>query len=120
MLQKEIDMQILIQWVITALLFLVISKFGIGVRIESFASALLAALLFGLLNLVVKPLLILLTLPLTILTFGIFYFIINALIFGLAASLVPGFYLEGGFFTALIGSLCLSFLQLIVQRVFSR
>lgn len=53
----------------------------------------MAALLFGVLNLIVKPLLFILTLPLTILTFGLFYFVVNALIFALAAALVPGFQL---------------------------
>jgi putative membrane protein len=113
-------MRALTQWIVTALLFLVIGHLGIGVGIESFASALFAALLFGLLNLLVKPLLVILTLPLTVLTFGIFYFVINALIFALAAALVPGFHLQNGFLTALAGSLCLSFLQLMVQVVFQR
>jgi len=112
-------MQILIQWLITALLFLVIDKLGIGVSIDSFRTALLAALLFGFLSLVVKPLLVILTLPLTILSFGIFYFVINALIFALAASLVPGFQLHNGFITAIVGSLCLSFLQLMVRIIFN-
>lgn len=118
--EEERGVYILVQWITTALLFLVIGKLGIGVRVESFASALLAALLFGVLNLVVKPILLILTLPLTILTFGIFYFIINALIFALAAALVPGFSLQQGFLTAIAGSLCLSILQVLVQLIFSR
>ena len=113
-------MQILIQWVMTALLFLVIDRLQIGVRIENFRTALLAALLFGVLNLIVKPLLLILTLPLTILTFGLFYFVVNALIFALAAALVPGFQLANGFLTAIAGSLCLSFLLLLVELVFAR
>lgn len=113
-------MQILIQCLMTTLLFLVIDRLQIGVRIECFRTALLATLLFGVLNFIIKPVLLLLTLPLTILTFGHFYFVVNALIFAVAAALVPGFQLAEGFLTAIAGALCLSFLLLLVELVFAR
>ena len=75
-----------------------------GVQVSSFGAALIAALVLGLVNAVIRPLLVILTLPVTLLTLGLFLFVINALMFWLAASVVGGFAVNG-FVGALIGSL---------------
>lgn len=110
---------LLLNWLLTAALFIVISKLPFGVRVDSFGVALVAALVFGALNAFLKPVLTLLTLPLTIVTLGLFLFILNAAMFALAAALVPGFRLTHGFWSALAGSVALTVLSWIVGLVFS-
>ena len=94
-----------------------------GVSITSFGAALIAALVLGLLNTIVRPLLVLLTLPVTVLTLGLFLFVINALMFWAAASLLAGFNVAG-FAAALIGSLiyslCGMVIDVAVERLFNR
>jgi putative membrane protein len=107
---------LLVHLVVTALLLLAVARFVKGVEIDGFGTALLAALVFGLVNGCVRPLMILLTLPLTVLTFGLFLFVVNALMFRLAAALVPGFTVRG-FGPALLGSLLLSLLNLGVAAL---
>jgi putative membrane protein len=85
-----------------------------GVRVNSIMTALLVALVLGLLNIFVKPLLVLFTLPATIFTLGLFLLVINAIIIMLCAELVPGFKV-GGFWYALLFSLILSFCQSLVS-----
>ena len=104
---------LLLHLLVTAALLLVVARVVKGVAIEGFGTALLAALAFGFVNACVRPLMILLTLPLTILTFGLFLFVVNALAFRLAAALVPGFTVDG-FGPALLGSIVLSLLNLAV------
>jgi putative membrane protein len=102
---------LLVHLVLTAVLLLLVARFLRGVSVEGFGTALMAALVFGLVNAVIRPLMVLLTLPLTILTFGLFLFVVNALMFRLAAALVGGFNVSG-FGPALLGSLLLSLLNL--------
>ena len=90
-----------------------------GVTVTSFTSALIAAAVLGLLNAVVRPILVLLTLPVTVITLGLFLFVINALMFWVAASLLTGFEVSG-FVAALIGSLIYSVLQLAIDFVLER
>ncbi len=94
-----------------------------GVEVKAFSSALIAALVIGLLNTLLRPLLILLTLPVTVLTLGLFLFVINALMFWAAAGMLEGFHVNG-FTAALIGSLIYSVLGIIIdsalQRLFAR
>jgi putative membrane protein len=99
---------ILITWLVTTISFLIISRLPIGVEIDTFRKAAISAAVFGILNALLKPILGLLTFPLIFLTFGLFLFVLNAAIFGLAAWLVTGFRLRWGFWSALIGSLALS------------
>ena len=87
--------------------------------VTSFTSALIAAAVLGLLNAVVRPILVLLTLPVTVITLGLFLFVINALMFWVAASLLTGFEVSG-FVAALIGSLIYSVLQLAIDFVLER
>lgn len=100
-------MQIIIKILITAGALLLVSYFVPGIEVASFYTAIIVALVLGLLNIFVKPLLVLLTLPVTILTLGLFLFVINALIFMFAASFIEGFEVAG-FVTALIGSFLVS------------
>lgn len=109
-------MSLLVHLVVTALLLLAVARFVSGVSIDGFGTALLAALVFGIVNACVRPLMILLTLPLTILTFGLFLFVVNALMFRLAAAIVPGFNVTG-FGPALLGSIVLSLLNVLVAFV---
>lgn len=78
-----------------------------GVRLESFLAALATALLIAFLNNIVKPILIILTIPVTLLTFGLFLLVINAAIIMIASGLIPGFYVDG-FWYALLFSIILS------------
>jgi len=96
---------------LTAALLLLVANLVKGVMIEGWGSAFIAALVLGLVNAFVKPVLVLLTLPLTVLTLGLFYFVVNALVLWLVAALVPGFRVKG-FGAALLGSLVLTLLNL--------
>ena len=111
---------LLLNWVLSALLFILLTKLPFGIQIDSFGTALFAALVFGILNTVVKPVLTILTLPLTIVTLGLFLLVVNAAVFALAAALVPGFHLRNGFWSALWGSLSLTILSSLVHLFFSR
>jgi putative membrane protein len=90
-----------------------------GVVVTSFTGALIAAAVLGVLNTVLRPLLVLLTLPVTVVTLGLFMFVINALMFWAAASLVSGLSVNG-FWAALIGSVIYSLLQLAIDFVLER
>ena len=81
----------ILHWLVTAIALGVASRLVPGVRIDSGSVLVVAALVLGFVNAVVRPLLVLLTLPLTILTLGLFYLIVNGIAFGIAAALVPGF-----------------------------
>jgi putative membrane protein len=109
---------ILVSWVLSAVLFLVLSKLPIGVRVDGFPTALLVALVFGLLNSTLWWVLQILALPITVLSLGLFYFVVNGFVFWMAASLVPGMRLEHGFWSAILGSVVLSVLNGIVHFVF--
>lgn len=82
---------ILVTWLVTALSFLIISKLPIGVEVDSFGKALISAAVIGILNALLLPILSFFTLPFIILTIGLFFFVLNAIIFGIAAYLVNGF-----------------------------
>lgn len=111
---------ILITWLVTAVSLFIISKVPIGVEIDSFNKALISAAVFGLLNAFVRPLLAILSLPITFITFGLFTIILNAIIFGLAAYLVRGFWLRYGIWSALLGSLALTFVNSILFQVLAQ
>lgn len=112
-------MDLLITWLITAISLLIIAQLPIGVEVDNFGKALVAAIVFGVLNALVRPILVFFSIPLTILTLGLFLLIINAIIFGLAAALVSGFRLRYGFWSALFGSICLSFVNGVLSQVVS-
>lgn len=84
-----------------------------GVRLSSVPALLVAALVLGFLNAVLKPVLVLMTLPLTILSLGVFYFVLNAIVFALGSTLVPGFDVDG-FGWAFLGALVMSLLSTLL------
>ena len=108
---------LLIACLVTAISLLIISKLPTGVEIDSFGKALISAVVFGILNALLKPILDVLALPLTILTLGVFAVVVNAIIFGLAAALVTGFRLRWGFWSALIGAIALGFVNSLIYKV---
>ncbi|WP_424094299.1 phage holin family protein [Moorena producens] len=108
---------LLIACLVTAISLLIISKLPTGVEIDSFEKALVSAVVFGILNALLKPILDVLALPLTILTLGVFAVVVNAIIFGLAAALVTGFRLRWGFWSALIGAIALGFVNSLIYKV---
>lgn len=100
-------MKIIAHVLITALSLLLVAAVVPGIEVSNIYIAIVAALILGLLNLVVKPVLVLLTLPITIVTLGLFMFVINALLFWFAASFIEGFSVSG-FIPALLGSIIVS------------
>ena len=103
----------LLAWATTSLALWAASHIFAGLRFDSTSSMFVSALLLGLANAVVKPLLIVLTLPLTLLTFGLFILVINALMLLLVSKLVKGFRLSG-FWTAFFASLFISILSIAI------
>ncbi|MBD2629365.1 phage holin family protein [Trichormus variabilis] len=108
---------LIITWLVTAISFLIISRLPIGVEIDNFGKALITAAVFGILNALLLPILTFFTLPFIILTLGLFFFVLNSIIFGLSAALVPGFSLRYGFWSALLGSLALAIINSILLRL---
>lgn len=106
---------IVLKVLITAGALLLVAHFIPGIAIDSFTVAVVAAVVLGALNLTVKPVLTILTLPITIITFGLFAFVLNAFMFALAAYILPGFEVAG-FIPALIGSFIVTFVSTIVYR----
>lgn len=111
-------MFILLRWLLSALSVLAVAYIVPGVHVASFWSALVAALVIGLVNALVRPILLLLTLPVNILTLGLFTFVINALMFWLASSIVKGFDVTG-FAAAFWGALVYWLVSWIVNGLFS-
>ena len=107
-------MRIILKWLLSAVALLAVAYLYKGVQVNSFGSALIAAAVIGLLNMVVRPVLVVLTLPVTIVTLGLFLFVINALLFWAASGLLAGFHVDG-FVAALIGSLIYSLLGLVIE-----
>jgi putative membrane protein len=116
-------MKLIIRWLLLAAGLLLVAHLYSGVQVASFGEAMIAAFVIGLFNTLVRPLLVLLTLPVTLLTLGLFLFVINALMFWWAASLFAGFSVTG-FGAALIGSLiyslCCMVIDVAMERMFSR
>ena len=112
-------MKILIRWLLLAGALLLVAHLYPGVVVKSFTSALIAALVLGLLNTLLRPILVLLTLPVTVLTLGLFLFIINAVMFWMAASVLDGLAVTG-FAAALIGSLIYSLCGMVIDVVVER
>jgi putative membrane protein len=113
--------KVLIRWLLLAGALLLVAHLYPGVIVKSFTSALIAAFVLGLLNTLLRPVLVLLTLPVTVLSLGLFLFIINALMFWMAATVLDGLAVTG-FAAALIGSLiyslCGMVIDVVVERVF--
>ncbi|MGZ4975695.1 MAG: phage holin family protein [Methylobacter sp.] len=100
--------------ILSAGLLLLMAHLVRGVQVEGWGSALIGAIVLGLVNAVVRPVMVFLTLPLTVISFGLFLLVINALMLLLMAALVPGIRVQG-FWPALVGSLVLTLLNVVVE-----
>ena len=109
--------EILIHLVVTAALILLVAQFVSGIEVEGWGSAFFGAIVLGLVNGLIRPVMVVLTLPLTVVTLGLFLLVVNALMLWLSASLVPGIRVQG-FGAALVGSVLLCVLNLAVVLVF--
>lgn len=105
---------ILIRWLLLTISIILTSYLVEGIYVASFFSALFAALVLGILNALFRPLLIVITLPINILTLGLFTFVINALLLKMVSGVVPGFYVHG-FWSAVFGSLIISLVSWLLS-----
>lgn len=121
-LQEEVkplkinNMKLLINWFISALVIFSAAYLLEGVKVESFATALVVALVLGIINAVLKPVLILLTLPINIITLGLFTLVINAVLIMLTTYIVPGFTIAN-FWWAILFGLILSLINSLLHKV---
>ncbi len=109
-------MNVIVRWLIYALLIIFVSWIIPGIEVDNFLSAMFVCIILALVNAFIKPLLQIITLPVTILTMGLFTLVINALMFMLAGWITPGFEVEG-FLSAFLGSLLLSLFSIGVNRI---
>lgn len=105
----------LLTWLLTALAFIITSRVIPGIVITNFPAALVAVVVMGLVNAIVRPIIVLMTLPLTILSLGLFLLVINAISLWLVAYLTPGFDVNG-FVPALLGSIVLSLVSGLLNQ----
>ena len=103
-------MHLLLRWIINAAALMLLPYVITAIRVDSFVTALIAALFIGLINAVIRPLAILITLPVNILTLGLFTLVINALLFWFVGSVVSGF-VVAGFWAAFFGALLYSIIS---------
>ncbi|MCK9201754.1 MAG: phage holin family protein [Gallionella sp.] len=94
-------MRLLLIWILNALALLTVANFVPGIHLDGFADAMIAAFFLGLVNTLIRPLLLLLTLPVTLLTLGLFIFVINGLLFWFVGSVLKGFIVDGFWFGVL-------------------
>jgi putative membrane protein len=107
-------MKFILKWLLAACALLMVAYLCPGVQVQSFGSAMIAAAVVGIFYTLLRPLLVILTLPVTLVTLGLFLFVINALLFWAAAAMLDGFDVTG-FWAALLGSLIYSLLMLVVE-----
>lgn len=113
-------LKLISKWLLSAAALLFVAYVYGGVEVRSFPAALLAAFVIGLLNAVVRPVLVVLTLPVTVITLGLFLFVINALVFWLAATVLGDSFQVHGFWAALVGSLIYTVLGMIIESALER
>ena len=113
-------MKLLLKWLLSAAALQCVAYLYSGVEVRSFGAALIAALLIGLCNAIVRPVLVVLTLPVTIVTLGLFIFVINALMFWAASGIAGSGFQVHGFWAALIGSVLYSIINLVIESLTSR
>ncbi len=109
--------QFALHLVVTAALLSVVGYMVSGIEVEDGAAAVIGALVLGFVNAFIRPILVMLTLPITFLTLGLFVWVVNALMLKLTAAFVPGFKVKG-FWAAMVGSLFLGILNLAVSALF--
>ena len=109
-------MKLLLVWLINAVALIAVAYLMPGVAVASFTTALVAALILGLINAVVRPVLVLLTLPVTIVTLGLFIFVLNGLLFWMVGSWIEGFVVEG-FWSGVFGAIVFSLISWILSAL---
>lgn len=109
-------MTLLLVWILNAVALLIVAYLLPGINVASFGAALIAALVLGLLNTLVKPVLVLLTLPITVVTLGLFLLVLNALVFWFAGTILKGFQVSG-FWWALAGAIVYSLISGLLSRL---
>ena len=110
-------MRLLLNWVLSAVAVWIVAQFGIGITVRGLTAALIAALVIGFINATIGFVLKIVTFPLTLLTLGLFWFVINALMLELASALLsPGFHVSG-FLAAVIGAIVLSLVNLLLKAI---
>lgn len=112
-------MKLILRWLLLSAALLLVSQWDTGIQVKNFGAAMLAALVLGMLNAFVRPLLVLLTLPVTVLTLGLFLFVINAVMFQLASGLLDDFHVSS-FWHALLGSVLYSLWSLVIDQALER
>lgn len=108
-------MKLITRLLLTALVLLIVAEYIPGIEVDGFYSAVIAAVILGLLNGIVRPILLILTFPITIITLGLFVFVINASLFWFAATFIDGFEVAG-FWYALLGSLIVSAASTLLNK----
>ncbi|PZR56736.1 MAG: hypothetical protein DLM50_07860 [Candidatus Meridianibacter frigidus] len=111
-------MHLLIRLIINAIVFYLIARYLPGFHIVSFTAAIVAAVIFGLVNAIIRPIVLLITLPINIITIGLFTIIVNALMFWLTAWISPGFKIDG-FRYALEGAIIMMIVSFILSQMFT-
>ena len=109
-------MRLLLNWVLSAVAVWIMAQVVPGIHVNGAVAALIAALAIGFINATIGFLLKILTFPLTLLTLGLFWFVINALMLELASAVVPGFQVRG-FFAAFVGAIVLSLVNLLLKAI---
>ena len=109
-------MRLLLTWLVNAVALFALPYLFTGIKVPSFTAALVAALILGLVNTLIRPILVVLTLPVTILTLGLFIFILNGLLFWLVGSLDLGFRVDG-FWTAVLGAIVYSVISWVLSAL---
>ncbi len=110
-------MRMLLNWVLSAVAVWIVAQLGIGISVRGLASAMIAALVIGFINATIGLVLKVITFPLTLVTLGLFWFVINALMLELASALLsPGFRVNG-FLAAFVGAIVLSLVNLLLKAI---
>lgn len=109
----------LLTWLVTAVSLMITANVVDGFKVRNIIAALVAVVIIGLVNAIVKPILVILTLPITFVTLGLFLFVVNALTIWLAGSITPGFHVDG-FVPALLGSIVLTIVASVLNFVAER
>lgn len=107
---------LIVRWFINALVLFIVAKLQIGIGLTNFNSALIGVLVIGLVNALIKPVLFILTLPINLLTLGLFTFVLNALMLMLAASITPGLEVRG-LGSAIVGSILISIISTLLYTL---
>lgn len=110
-------LKMLINWILSAVCLMITAYLVTGFKVDSFTSALIASVVIGFFNILLRPILLLVTLPINILTLGLFTFVVNAIILKIASGLLGGFQIDS-WFTALIGAFVLTVVNWIMFKFF--